>query len=267
MKKNIDLHNGTIAYSIKGSGPCLVLLHGFLESSHIWDYFSDKMSEYYTVICPDLPGHGESSVFGYEHTMEFMASCVKSVLEEEGITQAVICGHSMGGYASLAFAKEFPDMMKGLVLFHSHASADSEEVKENRLRTVKIVEENKLGFISAFVPSLFSPANTERLAEVIKQMQEESCSTPAEGVIAALLGMRARSSSLGLLTEAPYPVLIIAGKQDSRIPLQKSLSLMALPPHCEALILDNTGHMGFVEQPAKTVSALIGFTKRCYLHT
>ncbi|PLX00176.1 MAG: alpha/beta hydrolase [Marinilabiliales bacterium] len=267
MEKLLTLNNGNIGYKTEGSGPCIVLLHGFLESSDTWGGFSQKLSEYYTVISPDLPGHGSSSVFGFDHPMEFMASAVKAILDAENIDSAVVCGHSMGGYVSLAFAKAYPGVMKGLILFHSHASADSEEVKENRLRTVKVVEENKLGFITSFVPSLFSPANTARLEGEITRLQEESKKTTTEGVTAALLGMRSRKSSLGLLTTAQYPVLFISGKQDSRIPLDKALSQMVLPPHSEALILDNTGHMGFIEQPQKTVSAVIGFTKRCFLHT
>ncbi len=267
MNKNINIDGGTLNYNIEGTGPCIVLLHGFLESSSIWSFFSKKMSYYFTVVSPDLPGHGCSSVFGNEHTMEFMASSVKSILETEGIDKAVVCGHSMGGYVSLAFAKMYPQVMEGLVLFHSHASADSDDIKENRLRTVKIVEQNRLEYISSFVPSLFSPANREPLADIITQRLQESRNTPQKGVTAALLGMRTRSSSLVLLTQAPWPVLFISGKQDSRIPLDKTLAQMVLPQHSESLILDNTGHMGFLEQPRKTLSALIGFTKRCYLHT
>lgn len=267
MKKTLAINGGSLAYTVKGSGTALILLHGFLESSGVWAAFQDKLAEYHTVICPDLPGHGDTSVFGDEHTMDFMASMVKVILDNEGIQETVICGHSMGGYVSLAFARNYPEMVKGLVLFHSHASADSEEVKQNRLRTVKIVQENRLAFITSFVPELFSPVSKVRLAETIAAMQEESRKTTTEGVTAALLGMRSRQSSVGLLTAADFPVLFIAGKQDSRIPLDKTLAQMILPPHSESLILDNTGHMGFVEHPQKTLSALIGFTKRCYLFT
>ncbi|PID93882.1 MAG: alpha/beta hydrolase [Bacteroidetes bacterium] len=267
MKKQLAYDKGLLTYHVNGSGPCVVLLHGFLESSKIWDLFKEEMAAHHTLLCIDLPGHGESSVFGPTHTMEFMASCVKAILDEEQISNAVLCGHSMGGYVSLAFAKAYPERLSGLVLFHSHASADDAQGKENRLRTAEIIKKDKLQFISSFTPSLFAPENREALASTIQQLQEESHTLSKEGIIAALLGMGSRTSSLDLLTKAPWPVLFIVGKEDSRIPLQKALAQMALPPHAEALILAHTGHMGFVEEPQKTRTTLMDFTKRCHLHT
>jgi len=264
MKKNRSFSGGTISYTINGNGPCVVLLHGFLESGVIWEKFTASLSEHYTVVCPDLPGHGKSSVFDPTHTMEFMAHAVADLLNAEAITQAVITGHSMGGYVALAFARIFPDLVKGLVLFHSHASADPEEIKANRIRTIKIVKEDRQGFIKAFIPGLFAPDNKELFAPVIRQLQQESLKTSAAGIVAALNGMMYRKSGLTTLSNAVFPVLFIAGKQDSRIPLEKILAQMVLPPHAEALILDNTGHMGFVEAPETTLKTLSCFIKKCY---
>ncbi len=81
--------------------------------------------------------------------MEFMAGVVKDVLDQEEVSSCVITGHSMGGYVSLAFLEQFPAYLKGLILFHSHAAADTDEAKKNRERTVKIVEANKKDFIKS----------------------------------------------------------------------------------------------------------------------
>ena len=78
-----------INYSVEGRGNTLVLLHGFTESLEIWDEFSAEISLDFRVVCVDLPGHGKSGSFGDMHTMEFMADCVKAVLDKEGIMKAV----------------------------------------------------------------------------------------------------------------------------------------------------------------------------------
>ena len=77
------------------------------------------------MICIDLPGHGSTPVFKDVHSMEFMAEAVRTVLDGLNVGSAVLVGHSMGGYVSRAFAKENKDRTDGLVLFHSHAGADS----------------------------------------------------------------------------------------------------------------------------------------------
>ena len=75
-------HHTPIFYSIYGQGPVLVLLHGFLESSVMWDHFVPKLSEKHTVVCIDLPGHGKSGVIDTIHGMELMAEVVYDVLRE-----------------------------------------------------------------------------------------------------------------------------------------------------------------------------------------
>ncbi len=103
----------------------------------------------FKVIAIDLPGFGQSDNFSEVHSMEFMAGVVKDVLDQEEVSSCVITGHSMGGYVSLAFLEQFPAYLKGLILFHSHAAADTDEAKKNRERTVKIVEANKKDFIKS----------------------------------------------------------------------------------------------------------------------
>ena len=91
-----------------------------------------------------------------------------------------------------------------------------------------------------------------------------SFQTPAQGVTAALAGMRDREDNLEVLKKADFPVLFVVGKQDSRIPLEKILPQVPLPAHAEAIILDKTGHMGFVEMPEKIFPAVEDFLKRCF---
>ena len=72
---------GKIHYSDSGKGAVIVLLHGYLESSEVWNGFAEKLASKFRVISVDLPGHGLSDIYGETHTMEFMATVVKELLD------------------------------------------------------------------------------------------------------------------------------------------------------------------------------------------
>ena len=114
-------------YEISGSGKeHLVLLHGFMENLTIWEDMAVHLSEKFTLIKIDLPGHGLSKVYSEIHLMEFMASEVKKVTDSLNIGQFHLLGHSMGGYTTLAFTEKFPEVLKSITLFFSSYFADDE---------------------------------------------------------------------------------------------------------------------------------------------
>lgn len=263
MSQTIIHHQKKICFTDQGQGNALVLLHGFLGSLHIWDDFSRILSSHFRVVTIDLPGHGGSDVIE-DATMETLAETVKAVLDSLQINACLVVGHSMGGYVALEFARQYPQLLRGLCLFHSHGSADTEEAKENRRRTINIVRLNHDGFIRQFIPDLFAESNLVRLANTISSLQEMAGEVSVEGVVASLEAMRGRSGSIELLQNIEVPVLFIGGKDDSRIPVQKIMSQALLPAHAEVLMLHNVGHMGFVEAPEKTLNVLRDFAARTY---
>jgi len=262
MEKQLQSDSGSIYYTMKGNGPAVVFLHGFLEDQSMWKDFSDSLKNKFTTICIDLPGFGKSGIFNNEHSMVFMAKKAHQVLEQENINKCILVGHSMGGYVSLAFSKLFPDKLSGLVLFHSQAAADNLEGKKNRDRTIEVVKNNHKGFIYSFIPSLFAENNIERLTGEIDELIHIAENTENEGIIAALKGMRNREGHFNTLKKLNVPVYFIIGKQDSRIPLASIIPQLELPSNSEALIIDNVGHMGFIEAKGKTLLALEHFAER-----
>lgn len=264
MKKSVQYQHKNIAYQISGSGPALVLLHGFLESKAIWNDFTEILQNDFTVLAIDLPGHGESELIDEVHSMQFMAETVKAVLEAEKIKKAVLAGHSMGGYVALQFTVENKEMVKGLVLFHSHAKADTDEARENRRRTINIVKQNKGGFIRQFIPDLFDQKHVDKYTSAIQKLQDTAALMTPEAIIAALAGMRDRPDQLQYLLLTEIPVLFIIGKQDSRMPYAQLMAQAVIPSHSEMLLLEDVGHMGYIEAPGKTLQALKHFAIRCF---
>ncbi len=261
---SVNFKNGTINYEEYGSGDTLVLLHGFTESVKIWYEFKEVLSAKYRVILIDLPGHGKSSVLDDVHSMELMADSVKTVLDHLNIEEAVMIGHSMGGYVSLAFCRKYNRMIKGLGLFHSTSLADSDEVKQARDRSIKLIANNHSRFLLSFIPELFAPETKDLYQNEIQVLIDEASQMEPKALVAAQKGMKNRTSTLDVLINAPFPVMFIAGQKDSKIPFENIWVQMALTETAYTLILRNAGHMGQIEAKIQTLDYVDSFTQACY---
>ena len=261
----IQYNNAKINFSDTGKGNALVLLHGFTETSKIWDDFSEELSKHFRLVCIDLPGHGKSENVDEVHSMELMAEIVKTVLDHLSINKCVLIGHSMGGYVTLAFARMYEENLAGIGLFHSNAYADSEKAKDGRLRAIEAIRKNHHEFLTGFIPDLFAPANRESYKKEINVLVDEAKQMSKEDIIAAQLGMKDRQDSTDVLANAKYPVMFISGHQDSRIPINNIQAQLSLPETAYSLLLKNTGHMGFIEEKEKTLHFLKSFTQGCGL--
>lgn len=265
MTKDIMLPGKRIRYRDTGHGATIVLLHGFLENMGMWDHFAEKLSGSYRIITIDLPGFGGSECLDTEHSMENMAAIVYDVLSHLSIDSCLMIGHSMGGYVCLAFAEAYPEKLAGFGLFHSHALADSPEARANRERAIAVVNSDHGQYVFNFFPDLFAPENVSRLKTEISKLQLEASKTSQQSIVAALDGMKKRSSKIEVLVNSRVPVLFILGKKDSRVPFEKTLAQSALPAISEVLILDNVGHMGFLEAQQITLKAVRGFAAKVFM--
>lgn len=260
--ESLAFQNAPINYQVTGSGPAVVLIHGFLESLEIWNEFAEILSSEFTVVTLDLPGHGRSGIMGEIHSMAMMADVVLSVCNYLNIESFLVCGHSMGGYVALDLASRYPLKVSGVVLFHSHAAPDDDTAKTNRDRTINIVKLNHSGFIHQFVGDLFAESNREILAPAIEIMRNRAAATSTKSVVAALEGMKMREGSIEFLTQTNIPLYFVIGKDDSRMPYNKIMAQAMLCKHSETLLLHDVGHMGFLEAPEKTLPAVRDFFRR-----
>jgi pimeloyl-ACP methyl ester carboxylesterase len=261
----VNFKNGLIHFEDYGSGHPLILLHGFTESVKIWYDFKDSLISGFRVILIDLPGHGKSSIFEEEHSMELMADSVKAVIDHLNISSAVLIGHSMGGYVSLAFARKYAKLLKGLGLFHSTSLADSDEVKQARDKAMEAIQSNHSRFLLGFIPELFAPETKDLYQNEIQALIDEASTMDPKAILAAQKGMKSRTSTLDVLINAPFPVMFIAGQKDLRIPFENIWVQMALTETAYSLILRNTGHMGFIEARNQTLKFVESFSNACYI--
>jgi pimeloyl-ACP methyl ester carboxylesterase len=230
----------------------------------IWNAFVKMLSKEFRVITIDLPGHGKSECIDDVHTMDLLAEIVQSVLKKLKVRKCVMVGHSMGGYATLAFAEKFPEKLKGFCIFHSHCFADSPEDQENRNRTIAVVKADKFNFIAEFIPGLFPPEVQQKFDKQIRKLIKRASAMPKEGIIAALEGMKIRPDRTDLLKNTKLPVLFILGLKDAKAPVGRLWDMISLPCHSESLILKEVGHMGYIESPSETLTAIRQFCKNAF---
>jgi pimeloyl-ACP methyl ester carboxylesterase len=253
-----------VNYSDTGKGRVIVLLHGFLGSSKIWNLFERKLSKRYRIIIIDLPGHGETPSIGYYHSMELLAQCVKAVLDNAGVRRYVIAGHSMGGYVALAFAELYPENMSGLCLFNSSSYADSDEKKRDRQRVINLVKKQHHHYVGEVVNSLFAPENLTKLPNEVSKMKQIANRVKKQAIINSLEGMKERKSRDLILKFAEYPVLFIIGKKDGVIDYETMYPQIGLCKFPFVLMLEEAGHLGFYEAPKETLNELSLFASRCF---
>jgi len=251
MKKELNYKNSQFVYNISGNGNAIVLLHGYLESKEIWTQFGMLLSEKYKVIIPDLPGHGESETFSPANTMELMAEVVKQILIAENEQKAFIIGHSMGGYAAMAFADLFPEYLSALSLFHSTPFADSEEKKKNRDREIELLRQGKKKLIySNHFPKVFAEENELKFKGQIEKAKLVASRLAEDSIISTLEGMKLRKDYSEVLKNLAVPFLYVAGKGDRFIPYDIRNQLQ-YPKNYQILELEKSGHIGFIEEEAK----------------
>jgi pimeloyl-ACP methyl ester carboxylesterase len=249
-----------LSYNDNGKGNTLVLIHGFCESKELWKDFEIILSKKFRVITPDLPGFGGSPLRKTNISIEYYADMIYDLLKELKINKCTIIGHSLGGYITLALAEKYPSILNGFGLFQSTAFADSEEKKEGRNKTINFLQKHGVKvFAHSFVAPLFHLVNRERLKNEIEFMTSIASSSSLEGVIEASMAMRDRKERTDVLKTTQVPVLFIAGKDDSVVPLEKTLEQCSLPKDCYTCFLSDTGHMGMFERKNETIKIIDGF--------
>jgi pimeloyl-ACP methyl ester carboxylesterase len=238
----------------------ILFLHGFGESREVWTDFMREFPDSYRLLTLNLPGHGTNVHDIRDYSMEAQARYVAEQLRQKGVDQALLVCHSMGGYVALAFAERYPEMVAGLVLFHSTALPDSEEKKANRDKNMDFVRRHgSEKFMESFIRPLFAPVNRERLLEQREFLEDIGKATPEATILGALEAMKKRSDRTHVLRNARFPVLFIVGKEDVAMSVESVLPQLALPAQGHALLLSDVGHLGYFEQPDLTRRAVIHF--------
>jgi pimeloyl-ACP methyl ester carboxylesterase len=237
----------SLHYTVRGEGPAWVFLHGFLESSTMWDYLPlDNLPIQQIRI--DLPGHGDSTSLLDFPSIPVIAKEVERIIQHLALMQFTIIGHSMGAYVGLELSK-----MKGfghLVLLNSNCWSDSEQKKQDRLRVANFVHQAKAHFIREAIPNLFS--NPQEQDQVIEALIKEANGMTPEAIAFATLAMRERADFTEFVKTHPEKFTFIHGKLDRLVSVEE---LQQKVPNGNIHFL-NCGHMAHIEDTLKVIEIL-----------
>jgi pimeloyl-ACP methyl ester carboxylesterase len=263
MNRSVQYEGIKVEYSDSGKGQAIVLLHGYLETSDTWQSLTDILVKTHRVIAIDLPGHGGSGVAGETHTMEFLAGAVRKVIFCEGEEKVLLVGHSLGGYVTLAFAEMYPGLLAGYVLFHSHAHADSPDSVRRRQREIAVVRAGKKNLMyPANIAMMFAEKNLPQMQLALDRAVMIASRNSSEGIIALLNGMIIRPGRECIIEEGSVPLLWILGKCDQYFSPEKALGSTKIPEGSEVVILENSGHLGFIEETVLSAEIINKFAAR-----
>ena len=112
----VELHGHRVIYRTAGSGPPVVLIHGMVNSSHHWRDVALRLADRYTVIAPDLIGHGDSATPRGDYSLGAHAAVIRDLVTAIGVDGATVVGHSLGGGVAMQFFWQFPQRVERLVL-------------------------------------------------------------------------------------------------------------------------------------------------------
>lgn len=256
--RTIHIDQVEIAYDESGTGGAVVLLHGYPFNRTLWSDQVGVLSKSHRVITPDLRGHGESTVG--PASMKRLASDVAALLDSLGIERATIGGLSMGGYVTLAFVRQFPERVNGLILADTRAQADTEENKRIRAEQVKaLLSQGMKPIVDAMLPKLLHPETVSKRPDIVKRLRDMMHQTKPEGAAAALKGMAAREDQTELLASIKVPTLIVVGKEDPITPLEDSKKMHERIGGSRLVVIENASHVSNLERPDQFNAALTSF--------
>lgn len=265
-QEEVALGNGArLAYfdskESHGLDTALVLLHGYCGSSAYWEKIVDELAASFRIIAPDARGHGSSSSPDDEtYSMELYADDLAGLLDSAGVRQAVLLGHSLGGYIALAFAERYKDKLAAFGLIHSTSLPDGETAKANRDKAIDTLESKGVReFVDGLIPKLFAQDRLDDMQPELARCKAVGYATSQHGAIATARGMKVRPDRGFVIKETRLPVLLVAGAQDGLIPASSTFA--ATGAETRKVELEQAGHMSMQECSAQLAEEIASFVR------
>lgn len=258
----LTLNGAAVCYDDWGTGNLPVLfIHGFPFDKSTWHPQMNVLKQDHRVIAYDISGFGKSTVRMEMPNIELYADDLIHFMDALGISRAIVCGLSMGGYILLNAVRRFPHRFEAVVLCDTQCTADTPEAREKRKEAIIQVMSGKLnGFAEKFIPKLFNPGEPD--PELVSRIKEIILSTAPETITGALNALKNRQETCSFLPQINLPALIICGEQDQVTPPSKSEELHLGIKDSEFYLVPDAGHLSNLEQPEIFTRRLMEFLSR-----
>ncbi len=272
-RKEIRLHGHPVSYYEAGSGPVLLLVHGITSSADAWRGVMPALAEHYTVIAPDLLGHGGSAKPRGDYSLGAYASGLRDLLAALGHSRATVVGHSLGGGIAMVMAYQFPERVERLALISSGGLGKQVGLvlRAATLPGAGIVLPviTRRGPRDAVIGAahLLSRLGLRTRADVrgaalgLASLRDDAARRAfihtARSII-DIAGQRVNAHDRLYLAEG-MPTLLVWGDRDPMIPVSHGLAAHEAIPHSRLELFAGAGHYPFEEDPERFVRVLRDF--------
>lgn len=270
--KFLELHGDRIAYRDDGDGEVLLLIHGMAGSSDTWRSVIPALSKRFRIIAPDLLGHGESAKPRTDYSLGAFAVWLRDFLDQVGVSQATVVGHSLGGGVAMQFVYQHPDYAKRLILISSGGlgpdvgwvlrllSAPGAELVLPIIAPPPVLSAgNKL---RSWLRSagIQSPRGAE-LWSAYSSLSDGETRQSFLRTLRSVVDYRGQAvSALNRLSlREDLPVMAIWGERDGIIPVDHAYAAHKARTDARLEILPDVGHFAQVEAPNQVVELIEDF--------
>jgi pimeloyl-ACP methyl ester carboxylesterase len=273
--QQITLHGHSVGFRIAGEGPLIVLLHGITSTSDVWLETMARLSERYTVVAPDLLGHGRSAKPRGDYSLGAYASGGRDLLGALGFERGTVVGHSLGGGIALQFAYQFPEYCERLVLVSSgglgkevHLLLRAAALPGAELVLPLIVRDWAIGAGSAMAGVLdrFGFKAGPDLAEAARGYASLADRGAREAFLHTLRAVIDLNGQRVSATDRLYlaqrlPTLLIWGSRDPIIPIEHGRAARERIPESRLVEIPGAGHWPQLDDPDRFVAELTEFVE------
>jgi pimeloyl-ACP methyl ester carboxylesterase len=271
--ERLTIHGHDVRYRRGGSGPAIVLIHGMAGSSATWRFVMPALAERFTVVAPDLLGHGKSAKPRGDYSLGALASNVRDVLVALEIDRATIVGQSLGGGVALQFAYQFPERAERLVLVSSGGLGEEVALLLRLLslpgaeyvlplachRWAHEAGSSVFGWLRRV--GLRPGAHLDEMLQSYGSLSEAETRAAFVQTLRSVVDVAGQRVSAAdrLYLAAQLPTLIVWGERDHIIPVQQAHDAHAAIPGSRLCIFDGVGHFPHCEEPERFVEVLTDF--------
>jgi pimeloyl-ACP methyl ester carboxylesterase len=269
-RDQVELHGHLVGYQIAGEGPVVGLIHGITSTSESWRRLIPRLAERYTVVAPDLLGHGGSAKPRGDYSLGAYASGIRDLMGVLGFESGTVVGHSLGGGIALQFAYQFPEYCERLVLISSGglgrevhpllraASLPGAELVLPLLARDWSVRAGEA--ISEALGRLGIQAGSDlgEFARGYASLTDPGARAAFLRTVRAVIGpMGQQVSALDRLYLAEdMPTLIVWGTDDPIIPVEHGRAAHELIPSSQLVEIEGAGHWPHLDEPDRLVEAI-----------
>lgn len=236
----------------------VIFLHGYGENARIWNYVNQDLP--FNSIAIDFPGFGQSDM-QEDISMYRLGEIIREIVVELQLNNPILIGHSMGGYAALAYANEYPEETAGIGLLNTHPFADNAQRIRERNKSIQFIKKyGSAKYVNLLYDSLFYSSKSF-LKNTRQHLIDQHKDIDEKILITYIKAMRDRLGYTDFVSQWKRPFLFLLGKHDTLIPWEKQVSQAALAPVSELVIMQKSGHMSHLTERLKTHEAIVKFVK------